>query len=314
MDRLTRTVWVLTLAGSAAICNGQTKVFNSNGSVNPGDVWDTVVVKGDETVVDMVGGQAGEVITMDSSTVNMSGGKVAQIRSYDSSSLLLSASSDPPVDVYCYGKSSIDLLGNAAVNIFAYGGVVNSRSQRATIRSFDAYRTAVANIFAGTVSSVELLGPATVNVSGGQVGCIYMDVVDGIRSDAARVQVTGGIVDGIWLELGAAVVRLSGGIIGSLHTGDGEYEWEVALIGHDLDVVPYGGPTGTGQATGFWADSTYFTIDFDSIGTYNDIKKYDDTVPPDCMEEVAGDLNEDCLVNFADFAVMAANWLATVSL
>ena len=52
--------------------------FSTSGTIIDGDVYDTVYVENDFTVVDMLGGQVGNVFTSDISTFNMSGGQVTE--------------------------------------------------------------------------------------------------------------------------------------------------------------------------------------------------------------------------------------------
>ena len=51
-------------------------IFESNSIISDGDTYDTVVVKGDGTVLEMTGGSVNRLITMNRSTCNISGGNI----------------------------------------------------------------------------------------------------------------------------------------------------------------------------------------------------------------------------------------------
>jgi hypothetical protein len=58
----------------------ENKVFTENGVIVEGDVWDTVYVINDTTVVDMWGGTVGDLYAQDSSTVNIYSGEIIGAR------------------------------------------------------------------------------------------------------------------------------------------------------------------------------------------------------------------------------------------
>ena len=52
-------------------------IFDSNSVISSGDSYDVIVIKGDGTVVGMVGGDVNDVITMNTSIFNMYGCNIA---------------------------------------------------------------------------------------------------------------------------------------------------------------------------------------------------------------------------------------------
>lgn len=76
MGTVKSTVLVLglTLIFTASVRAEVITIFDSNATISGGETYDTVVIKGDGTVVDMTGGDVNNVITMNASTFNVSGG------------------------------------------------------------------------------------------------------------------------------------------------------------------------------------------------------------------------------------------------
>lgn len=285
-------------------------IFDSNATISAGQTYDTVVVKGDGTVVDMTGGDVNSVITMNASIFNVSGGNISQdLTSYDSSVVNLS-DGDPPT-VATYGLSTVNVFGNVSISsCYAYNSsVVKVSSHSANLTNVYLREQSTLNLLAGSLNYVTLYHSATLNMSGGNIGTLRVDE----QSGNTKINISGGTTT--WLEIeGSSLVRLSGGVISELDIAD--YPWEgskfdvdIDIVGYDLSAVPYGGTSGDGQVTGFWNNDVNFNIPFYGRGVYSYITLYDGVIPPDCVNKPDSDLNEDCKVNFFDFSEMASEWL-----
>jgi len=286
-------------------------IFDSNGTISGGDSYDTIVVKGDGTVVDMTGGDVNTVITMETATFSVSGGNIRwNVRSYDSSTVNLSTGSLS--EIYSFGESRINIYGDVSIGY----GMYLYNSAVATISSHDAainevYCTgrSVLNLFAGTVSYIDAYRNSTVNMSGGNV-TYYI----GARGEGRRrINISGGTVSDLEIY-GSSITRLSGGAISSISSGESdcgvEFDVEIGVIGYDLSAVPYyGSQSEAGQITGFWNNAINFSIDLYEMWTYPYVVLYDGVIPPECVRRPESDLSGDCMVNFVDFAKMAGEWL-----
>ncbi len=283
-------------------------IFDSNAVIAGGNTYDTVVVKGDSTVVDMTGGDVNSVIVMDSSTFNMSGGNIGltiggSLLSYDSAVLNLSAGNI--YSIMSYGQSRVNISGN--VSIYAassgfYGSTLVTMSSEATAIAgmFELYDTSGLNLSAGLLGGVYDRGDnATINITGGNTS-LYIN---------GRTNISGGTVNTVTIGGGETVVRISGGTIGSIQNGVFSHTSEVSIIGYDLTAVPYGGDYGHGQITGNFNDDSAFSIPLWGFGTYPIVVLYDGVIPADCTDKPKSDLNNDCKVNFVDISNVASEWL-----
>lgn len=66
-----------------AICHATIITFTSSGTIQNGDVYNQVYVENDGTVVDMTGGQIGNLQTSYISTFNLHGGQIAKVNPTD---------------------------------------------------------------------------------------------------------------------------------------------------------------------------------------------------------------------------------------
>ncbi|MCK5564433.1 MAG: hypothetical protein KAJ07_04250 [Planctomycetes bacterium] len=241
-------------------------IFESDATISASDTYDTVVVKGDDTVVTMTGGTVNKVITMDDSAFNMSGGDVTLFAAYDTS--------DPNI----IGGNIIQQLG--------------------------LYMQSSANISGNTTISYLLpYDSSVVNVSGNAA------ITNCWLRNNCIVNISGGVFQEQILGIGNVRVNLSGGIINASINIYSEFlpKPKFNIIGTGLEAKPYGGIYGVGEVTGFWNDGTPFTIGLGE--SYPQIVLYDGTVPPDCAFQPDSDLTGDCVVNVADLAKMAGDWL-----
>jgi hypothetical protein len=145
-------------------------IFDSNSVIAEGDIYDTVVVKGEGTVVSMTGGTVTTAIAMDSSIFNISGGVVTEIRSYDQSELTLSGG-----DIsyfYPCGESQSTILGShsfpATLNDSCVVTLSGDLNNEAALHGNSTF-----NMTGGSVNfiySTGTPGKKTINISGGSVG------------------------------------------------------------------------------------------------------------------------------------------------
>lgn len=293
-------------------------IFDSNATIGPGDSYDTVVVKGDGTVVTMTGGDANTVITMNASHFKMTGGNLN-----DSSDKLVS-----------HDSSVIEILGGDVRYLFAYGDcemIISGNSTINNIRCYDRTNLRVSSqdsviseitmegssnlSFLGGTIQFELHQPGTghIDISGGTINRITIE--DEIGSDVS-LYISGGQISTLTLYPSCSssnlLVRISGG---SIDTLDGDWFYteidnlKIELLGYDLNVVPFGGSFGHGQITGYWHNDVYFSIDLGWHCIYDHVILYDGTMPTDCVTKPDSDLTGDCKVNFSDLGKLSSEWL-----
>jgi hypothetical protein len=245
-------------------------IFDSNAIISDGDIYDTIVVKGNSTVVDMIGGDVNTVITMNASTFNVSDGNLGVsghcILTYDSS--ILSLSGGTFYRILGYGQSEVYLSGNATQSNGESSLILDSAS---------------VTISGNAVSRFEIQGNGKAYITGGYT---YVNV----REGSPAIYISGGTVEDI------------------VNHGGGAFYGTINVIGYNLIAIPYGGTHGGGEITGYWNDDTPLNINL-GWGGYSLIKLYDGIIPVECSNRPESDLNEDCKVDFADFSKMAAEWL-----
>jgi len=244
-------------------------IFDSNSTISGGS-YDTVVIKGDGTVVDMTGGDVNAVITMNASTFNISGGNVGAgghyTWTYDSSILNLSGGTF--YQIRGHGQSEVYLSGNATQSDFGSSLISDYAS---------------VTISGNAVSRFEIRGNGKAYVTGGNTR--------------------------VYIREGSPVINISGGTVECLsNNSGGAFNGVINVIGYNLNAVPYGGDWRMGEVTGYWNDDTPFSFKL-SNGVYSYVKLYDGVIPPNCTYKPESDLSGDCIVNFIDFSKMANEWL-----
>ena len=292
-------------------------IFDSNATIGSGDSYDTVIVKGDGTIVDMTGGDVNNLIVMNAATFNMSGGNIGlesskPLKSYDSS--MINLSGGQIYSLHSFEESMIYIHGDANIDI--YGGedsefndstVVTVSSDNATLHGSIRFRdNSQFNLSAGSVFWVSAEGCSRIIVSGGIIEAA-IDTGDDYAEICSnrKIQISGGTVES--LEIGQpSTVTISGGSIGNIQ---GDHSSKIKIVGYSLNVIPYGGTSGNGQVTGNWNNHNPFSIDLWDERTYSMIELYDGVIPPVCVSIPESDLNGDCKVNFNDFSKMATEWL-----
>lgn len=249
-----RTIFVLAIVTILA-ASTQAEVitiFDSNSIITAVDTYDTVVVKGDGTVVDMTGGTVNRLITMNASTFNMLGGSIdgggwPTVASHDSSVLNLSGGTLG--SLHGYGNSTVNVSGSALIG---NGSLYNS--SRCTF-------------------------------SGGSSGEMAM-------SGHSILKIKDGTVTSIWFFDGSTRVDLSGGTVDVLFVDSTGFAGVIRVVGYDLDAVPYGGDSGDGEVTGYWNNDAPFSLSMDSrayshLELYDGITPVDCSNPPE--GDISGD-------------------------
>ncbi|MGA2916515.1 MAG: hypothetical protein ABSE89_10865 [Sedimentisphaerales bacterium] len=259
-------VVVLQMLVSAEIIT----IFDSNAVIADSNTYDTVVVKGNGTVVNMTGGTINKLITMDASIFNMTNGSIATIQVHGLSTLNVSGNSTlTSGSSYCAGKGHINFFGNAlcTAQLKGFHSAAISISEDANLQYLYCYDNCKAIITGGTLSSVIFgKGNSQVDISGGTVGSI--GCISGLSNDRMRVN----------------------------------------IIGYNLTANPYS-ESGSGIISGNWNSGLPFSISFYETYLFDIITLYDGSIPADCINQPESDLNGDCKVDFKDFSKMAAEWL-----
>jgi hypothetical protein len=309
-------LWILTTNVHAEVIT----IFDSNSIITDANSFDTVVVKGDGTVVEMTGGDINTVITMNASTFNMLGGTIEPtnfkgIKAYDSSRLNLLGGSIQ--DIQSYGENQITISGDATItgdnNRFYGSSVITVSSLNVIISGLSLRDEAKLEFLAGTVTNgIDCQSYNEVNISGGQINRIDVSMNTEEDIGTTTLNISGGTVNsvGIYGEFVnnfSPIVRLSGGVIDDIDVW--AYRSNIGFIGYGLDMVPYGGSEGYGQLTGYWNNDVYFSIDFMNRRTYSSLTLYDGVIPANCVSKPISDLSGDCKVNFIDLSKMAFEWL-----
>ena len=246
-------------------------IFDSNAVVANGHTYDTVVVKGNGTVVTMTGGIVNKLITMDASTFNMTSGSVSStVETHGLSTLNISGNSTVRLG-YFAGKSHINFFGNAICTGQARGvhSATISVSGNASLESLYLDDNCKVIITGGVLSSLILYdGTSQVDISGGTInslGHMAQATVDQMR---------------------------------------------VNIIGYNLMTNPYSDSSSNGGVvSGNWNNGSHFSISFYSAYIFDIITLYDGSIPVDCATQMESDLNGDCKVDFKDFSKMSAEWL-----
>jgi hypothetical protein len=293
-------------------------IFDSNATIGPGDSYDTVVVKGDGTVVTMTGGDANTVITMNASTFKMTGGDLNDVGDmligHDSSSIEI-LGGDVRYIVTC-GHCGTIVSGNSAIHSIECQDQSNLRvsSQNAAIYSLIMAGSSNLDFLEGTVQSyISQYGAGRTDISGGTIN--NFEIWDYIGSDGS-LYISGGQISTLSMEISSSrsdfLIRISGGSIDILEAYwfDAEADdVKIEILGYDLDALPYGGVSREGQITGYWHNDVYFSIDLGWQGIYDHVILYDGTMPTDCVDRPDSDLTDDCRVNLYDLGKLSSEWL-----
>lgn len=314
-SKSTVMVTVLILILTARVQAETITIFDSNATISDGNTYDTVVIKGNGTVVDMTGGDANLVIVMNSSTFNMTGGNIGfetnkGISSFDSSVLNLSGGRLRKVNTY--GESEINIFGDPNIDIceFYDSTVATISSNEAFIDTCHPQGNSTLSLSAGSLLLLSAIQNSTVTISGGEV--LWSVSV----CHNAKLNISDITTNILYVNSGGTV-NLSGGDVNSIGRdigGDSSSLCQINVIGYSLSAVPYGGSHGYGEISGYWNNDVPFSISlgYESsypVDIYARIALYDGVIPTNCLNKPESDLSGDCKVNFTDFSKMAAEWL-----
>ena len=185
-------VAVTALAWPGAAARATTMVFDSDGVIEAGDLYDIVEIHDTppgRTTVNMTGGEVGRwgdtdtgLFSYDSSTVNIAGGWSQRLYMHDSSTANISGGWVG--DYGAFGETTIAGYDSSTINVYdgawlmgasatffelfdsselnVYGGNVDM--------FLEAHNSAIVNVYGGSLFTLGLLSGNTVNVYGGYVG------------------------------------------------------------------------------------------------------------------------------------------------
>lgn len=261
-------------------------IFDSNSTVASGDSYDTLVVKGDGTVVNMTGGSITKLITMNDSTFNMSDGS-CNCYSYDTSTVNISGGTISTLKGL--SQSKINITGQATITQASFGS-----SSTCEVSSPDAF-----------ISSMCIRDVASVSIINGTISSIRIHGLD----YNCKLYVRGGSVENISGGTYWGTIQLNGGTITEIDIVYDLSNYKINVVGYDLINLPYGGSEGCGQITGYWNDDSSFSINLGSPLTYDFINLYDGITPVTCTNQPGSDLSNDCHVDMDDLVIMASEWL-----
>jgi hypothetical protein len=272
---MTRAIFIaVTMLISIQSLHAETiTIFESDAIISAGDVYETVVVKGDDTAVNMTGGTVDKVFTMDDSAFNMSGGTITDLSAYDTS--------DPNIvggnvgGISFYMQSAAKIAGNTTIsymNLFDSSLVDITGS--ANVVNCEASNNSTANILGGVLQNVYGIGNVRINLSGGVFsGSIACDPT---MMPKPEINIVG-------------------------------YDLEAKPYGGNWN---YGEVTGFWNDNSPFTISlggSYFGRMNDDA--YSVVVLHDGVIPSDCVFQPESDLTGDCVVNMTDLAKMADEWL-----
>lgn len=156
-------VGLLLLMGMGTVALGQNKDFYNSGQILAGEVWNQVNIYGNDTVVDMLGGEADNVNAwnsstfnmsagqtgiqaLDSSTVNVSGGYCSSIYAFDTSALTIDESADV-LGISARENSTLHLLGGTIDHLSVSGSSVAHLDGSTFIDTFSARENSIVNVY-----------------------------------------------------------------------------------------------------------------------------------------------------------------------
>lgn len=143
------TILAVVLFAGTGLYAAPNKVFTSSGYILPGEVWNTVSIYNDDTVVTMLGGMADFISTYDDSilnimggsadvgaadfsVINMVGGDIGYIQAWDNATINFFDSDD-----------ATSLVAEDLAKIFITGG---------NLGNIHAYKSGMVNLYGGTIS------------------------------------------------------------------------------------------------------------------------------------------------------------------
>jgi len=317
---------VVCLLITVSTVQAETTIFDANAVISDGDVYDNIVINGNNTVVDMTGGEiTGSLFTYDNSTFNMTGGFIRNhLKSYQIS------------DINLYGgvvEKDVDLSHSSRLFIsdgrIEYTLINRDTStcriySNAYINNLDIIDFSTANFYGGFVGNITITTSGTLHMYGGATrnGSIIRirndasaiisggDYYNVFTDDNASATITGGGASGVYISLSTSSTQ-------NIYSGNINYisAWGnsvLNLYGHDLEVSLIGGTEGYGEITGYLSDDTPIDADFLNQDAYLYTNLIEGTIPsppPICTNHPFSDVNWDCKVDYLDFIIMVSEWL-----
>jgi len=231
-------------------------------------------------------GYVNSMYAYNSSKVDVSGGSVGRLEAHNLSDVNVPGGS--VTELIAFDSSKVDISGGSVGILNAQQSTVNISS--GYVDGMTTYSSSIVNISGGSVSwfNVGAPGPmsSTVNIYNGSV--YYIDIVN------------------------TSVMNISGGYVGTLRAQESS---TVTFYGRNFLVS--GGLTldgervlgTTGILSGEWMDGTPWVVSIEGTEPTATILAIIQLPPVYCEEPIPADLNGDCKVDFADFAIMASSWL-----
>lgn len=166
-------------------------------------------------------------------------------------------------NVYIYNDDTIvDMLGGTVLDYIATYDSSNLNVTGGDVMGIYAFDNSVATVSGGGLWGIHALDYATVNFSGNAE-------TKGLGAESfGTVNMIGGIVEHIGASESGKVNLYGGTVTDFLGASDFAI---VNIYGYDFTYDPMGGDLDGGQLTGFWLDSTPFTIDLYGVETYSHI-------------------------------------------
>ena len=141
-------LWAIAVCVSVSpAANGAYISFSRDGVIQDGDSYDGVFVYGNDTIVEVKGGNIGKLFSYDRSTVNVSGGNVTYAQSYEQSTINISGGTVRVPNTGDAG-STINVTGGTFWNIEVGSGEFNmSGGQIAGMGIFAPAKDGAVNIY-----------------------------------------------------------------------------------------------------------------------------------------------------------------------
>jgi hypothetical protein len=193
------------------------------------------------------------------------------------------------------------VLGGRVDSLYAYNYSTVGVSVGSISYDLSAYDFSTVDISGGSVSSLSAHGYSDVDISCGSTHYLY-------AYSSTTVDICGGYVEWLYAR-DFSIVDISGGSVSYLSACDSS---TVIFYGQNFlatDGLILDGQRvlGTGILGGKWFDGTRWAVNISTNDPTATILAVSTTVY--CAEPIPADLNGDCKVDFADFAIMASSWL-----
>jgi len=153
-----------------------TTVFDSDGIIQDGDICERVEIHEpnppQRTIVDMYGGVVGELLASDASTFNMYGGSIQGLWGYETSILNIYGGE---TELLVAGQSSVFNISDSARITFEIhvGDTSTFNVSGGDMTGIYFGLSSSGHISGGVISSISTEGDSYVEMTGGDIGCIY---------------------------------------------------------------------------------------------------------------------------------------------